>query len=64
MNKNRKKRYLIILIAIWVLYGIYEFIVWRWSQNEIGAVIRVDLLIIYPLLLLLSIFLIFRFFKK
>lgn len=61
---KKKLIYLILLIALWIGYGFYELAVWEWSKNEIGAVIRVDLFLIVPILISLSSFLIYFYFKK
>lgn len=50
--KKITKTQLITIIAF-ILYAIWEFYVAKWAETQIGAIIRVDLLIIYPILILL-----------
>ena len=48
-------------------YFIWELFVWFWSKGQPedgGSVIRVDLIIIYPILLVLIIISIYQYFKK
>ncbi len=54
----------LILIA---LYLIWELFVWFWAKSQpttSGAIIRVDLIIIYPILLLLIVISVFQYFKN
>ena len=62
MKKN-KFAIVISLITFFLLAFFYEWYVKAWSINEIGAVIRVDIFIIYPIILLLT-FLTFVLLKK
>lgn len=64
MCMKKKQVFLILLIVLWVGYGIYELAVWQWSKNEIGPVIRADLFFIFPILFLLSVFFLYSYFKK
>ena len=44
-----------IAIAVWILFGIYESYMYYWSRSVI-APIRVDLLLLMPILYALTIF--------
>ncbi len=59
-------KFQIITIVLIIAYFIWELFVqiWAKSQPEGGAIIRVDLLIIYPILLVLIIVSIYQYFKK
>jgi len=61
---KKKTIYLILLIALWIGYAFYELAVWEWTKNEIGAVIRADLVLIFPILILSSVLLLYFYFKK
>jgi hypothetical protein len=56
----------IITIFLIFAYFMWELVVWFWARSEDinGAIIRVDLLIIYPILLIFIIISIYQFFKK
>lgn len=57
----------IITVILLILYGIWEIYVAQWAKTEPTPVIRVDLVIIYPILLifiLLSVLHIWRNRKK
>ena len=57
----------ITTILLIIAYFIWELRVWFWSKSQPesgGAIIRVDLIIIYPILLLLIIISIYQYFKK
>ncbi|MCF6222612.1 MAG: hypothetical protein L3J34_02675 [Flavobacteriaceae bacterium] len=50
-----------------ITYLFWELSVWYWSRSqppEGGAIIRVDLIIIYPVLLVLILVSAFQYFKK
>ena len=51
--KKRKPVLIGILTFIILTIG-YEYYVYLWSQNEMGAIIRVDIFIIYPIIIALS----------
>ncbi len=55
-----------ITITLIIAYAIWEISVWIWSNSlpENDPVIRVDLLIIYPVLFVLIIISIIQYFKK
>lgn len=46
----------IITIVSLIIYTVWELYLIKWNAGEIGPVIRVDLLIVYPILLLLITF--------
>jgi hypothetical protein len=53
-----------ITLFLLLAYGIWEIIVWQQSKNQQGAVIRVDLLVIYPVLFILIIISLVQYFWK
>ncbi len=55
-----------ITITLIIAYAIWEISVWIWSNTlpKNDPVIRVDLLIIYPVLFVLIIISIIQYFKK
>lgn len=61
--KNNKFATVISLITFFLLAFFYEWYVKAWAINEIGAIIRVDVFIIYPVILILT-FATFFLFKK
>ncbi|MBU2951513.1 hypothetical protein KO493_12475 [Tamlana agarivorans] len=62
---SNRKPYKIALITIWIIYILYEvYLNFIWAANEIGAIIRVDLFILWPFLLIITIFLLYKIFKK
>lgn len=65
MNKNITKIQIATLILI-IAYFIWEISVWQWSQTLTapGPIIRVDLILIYPMLLVLIVLSIIQLIKK
>ena len=62
---NNKKNYKIALVTIWVIYIAYEaYLYFVWAPQEPGPIIRADLFIFWPILLGVSIFLLYKIFKK
>lgn len=63
--KNLTKVQITTIISL-ILYVIWEFYVAKWAETEVGAIIRVDIFVIYPVLILLIIISIrqFRIRKK
>lgn len=51
-------------IALWGLYVIWEIVVQIWSQTEDTAVIRADLFLIFPVLLVFSIISLVQYFRR
>lgn len=51
---KKKKPVLIGILTFIILTIGYEYSVYLWSQNEMGAIIRVDIFIIYPIIIVLS----------
>lgn len=49
---------------IWVGYFVWGYFVQQWSAKEQTAVIRVDLIIIIPVLTLITIIVLYKNFKK
>ena len=64
MKKTTKIQ--IVTIFLIFAYFIWELVIWFWARSEDinGAIIRVDLLIIYPVLLVFIIISIYQLFKK
>ena len=65
MKKITKLQITTILLII--TYFVWELFVWFWVKGQPesgGAIIRVDLMIIYPILLVLIIVSIYQYFKK
>ncbi|NOQ91110.1 MAG: hypothetical protein GQ552_00175 [Flavobacteriaceae bacterium] len=57
----------ITTILLIIAYFIWELFVWFWAKGQpesSGAIIRVDLIIIFPILLVLIIVSIYQYFKK
>lgn len=56
----------IFTILLIFAYFIWELFVWFWTKSEdiSGVIIRVDLIIIYPILLIFTTISIYQFFKK
>ena len=54
----------IVLVVVWASYLVWEYFVQQWSAKEQTAVIRVDLIIIIPVLTLSTIILLYKIFKK
>ncbi len=50
-----KRTIVSILIFILLIAG-YEYAVYIWSLNEAGAIIRVDIFLVYPIIVGVSIF--------
>jgi hypothetical protein len=53
-----------ITVFLLVAYGIWELIVWQQSKSEQGAMIRADLIFIYPVLAVLIIISLVQYFRK
>ncbi len=46
----------IVMIAVWLAYGIYEtWLYFYWTRHQVGAPIRVDLLVIVPVLYIVTV---------
>jgi len=54
---KKRNKLILVLIGIWSLYGIWEYYVFEWAKTESTPVIRVDLFIIYPVLIILTLLL-------
>ena len=57
----------ITTIVLIIAYFIWELLVWFWIKGQPesgGAIIRVDLILIYPILLILIIISLYQYFKK
>ena len=49
----RTRRFVVIVILLWLVYGVYETVMHFWMQSVI-APIRIDLLLIAPVLTVLT----------
>ncbi len=47
------KPLLIGLAMFVILTASYEYYIYNWSKNQIGALIRVDIIIVYPIILMI-----------
>lgn len=54
LRMKRKTKIIISLTSFLLMAGTYEYLVYLWSQNEQGAIIRVDIFMIYPVIIGLS----------
>ena len=57
----------IVTIVLIIAYILWEIVIRIWSKTQPssgGALIRVDLMIIYPVLLILIIISLYQFFKR
>ena len=54
----------IATIVLFIAYIIWEIAVRIWSKSQAGAIIRVDLMIIYPILVILIIISLYQYFIK
>ncbi|RFA35939.1 hypothetical protein CAI16_06850 [Virgibacillus dokdonensis] len=62
MKKITKTQVVTILLIIgWM---VWEYYVWQWSKTEVGAVIRVDLIFIVPIILIMVIISILQLLKS
>lgn len=53
-----------ITISLLVVYVIWEIVVQIWAQSEETPIIRVDLIFIYPVLLLFILISMYHYFRK
>jgi len=54
----------IATLVLLATYLIWEIVVQLWSRTEEGPIIRVDLLIIYPVLIMLAISSVYQIMRK
>ena len=59
MTKTQKST-----IALIIAYAVWEAFVQIWAQDVQGVIIRVDLIIIYPILLVLILISTWQYFRK
>ncbi|WP_392486140.1 hypothetical protein ACER0A_010930 [Haloimpatiens sp. FM7315] len=50
--KKITKTQIVTIISL-ILYAVWELYVAKWAKTEVGPIIRVDLIIIYPILIVL-----------
>lgn len=61
----RNKKYYLFAIAIcWTAFILWEIMVHQWAKNIEGPLIRVDLVLILPLMLLITAFSLFKAFSQ
>ena len=61
---KRKIIWLVILVILWSSYGIWEYHVTQWAKTEQTPVIRVDLVLIIPILIAFTVFTLYKLFRK
>ncbi len=49
------KRAIYSILIFAILVAIYEYFVHLWSLNEIGAIIRIDIFFVYPIIIGISV---------
>jgi len=54
----------IATLVLLATYLIWEIVVQLWSRTEEGPIIRVDLLVIYPVLIMLAISSVYQIMRK
>lgn len=55
--KNYKKENLALLLITWTIFLIWELQVIKWAETVEGSIIRVDLVVILPGIIILSYYL-------
>ena len=60
----KNKKLWTTLVTIWVLFAIWEITVEIWAANEVGAVIRIDLILLIPILAIVSVIILFKIFRN
>ena len=60
----KNKKLWTTLVTIWVLFAIWEITVEIWEANEVGAVIRIDLILLIPILAIVSVIILFKIFRN
>ena len=48
---RKKQLLLLVTLAALIGYGIWEYYVWQWAKDVAGPIIRVDAVILWPLLI-------------
>lgn len=61
--KKTTKMQMVTIVAI-LLYIVWEIYIGIWSKTQVGAIIRVDVFIIYPVLIALIIISIKQYIKN
>ncbi len=51
-------------IAFFVLYVVWEIVVQIWAMSETGPIIRADLILIYPILIVLILISTIQYFRQ
>ncbi len=62
-----KVKYLLLIFTAWAGFGIWEYYVQQWAAAQPpggGAVIRVDLVLLFPVLLLITGWSLYQIFRK
>lgn len=55
---------ILVLIIAWSSFGIWEWCVYEWAKDVAGPIIRVDLVLLLPALIALTVWMVIRFFKQ
>lgn len=59
-----KYKYEIIAIVVsWTSFLVWEYSIYQWAKNVTGAIIRVDLIILLPALVMLTLWMLFKMIK-
>lgn len=54
---------LLTLLIGWIAFGVWEYLVSQWSMNIVEPIIRVDLIIILPGLVFLTVWMLLKLTK-
>ncbi len=57
---SKKRKFVVWFFSLWAIYWVYEFVVRNISPE---ANIRVDLMVVFPVLILLSLYFIYHMIK-
>ena len=53
-----------MLLSVWVMYGLWEYSVFIWSKTEHTPIIRVDLLLIYPFMFVVTAIVVYKLIRN
>ncbi|WP_435136043.1 hypothetical protein [Formosa sp. A9] len=59
-----KKRAIIILSVCWLAFIVWEILFMNWANQQGTAMVRFDLVVILPILILFTIFMLFQIYSK
>ena len=54
----------IILTSVWLAYFVWEYFVSEWAKSITTPIIRVDLIMIYPILFIITVIIIYILYKN